>query len=365
MALSDNSKHKIYPGAVLDVDRHAGNEAPAAPVPKPQVGGAFELNSAVARALPYPGSKLLSTNNYGMSLWGQTGKITAELPDGTTKHYFLKTADLGDTGRAMILGEYESLKAIHVVSPNIVPEPYGWGKYDGSDTCFLLAEFREVGEQPPDPVKFTKWLAEMHKKSQSPTGKFGFHVTTCHAKLRQITDCWEDLWAALYRKQLAHMMELDEAKHGEWPEFKMVCQLILDKVIPRLLEPLQSNGRSIKPCLVHGDLWDENSATDMATGEPFIFDAGSFYAHNEYEIGNWRAARHRLSAAAYVTNYLREYRASEPEEEWDDRNLLYSLRFDLGTAILIPCNQRQIVKENMTILCNKFFPNELAALQNR
>jgi fructosamine-3-kinase len=151
----------------------------------------------------------------------------------------------------MILGEYESLEAIHAVSPNLVPEPYGWGKYDdGSDTYFLLAEFREVGKQPPDSAKFTKRLAEMHKKSQSPTGKFGFHVTTCHAKLPQVTDCWEDSWAALYRKQLAHMIELDEAKHGEWLEFKMVCRLVLDKVIPRLLEPLQSDGRSIKPCLV-------------------------------------------------------------------------------------------------------------------
>ncbi|KAJ4291592.1 hypothetical protein N0V88_006192 [Collariella sp. IMI 366227] len=295
-----------------------------------------------------------------MSLWGQTGKITAELPDGTTTHYFLKA----NTGRAMMLGEFESLKAIHAASPNIVPEVYAWGKYDGSDIYFLLAEFREVGEQPPNPVRFTKRLAEMHRKSESPTGKFGFHVTTCHAKLQQVTDCWEELWAVLYRKQLARMVEMDEAKHGEWPEFKIVCQLVLDKVIPRLLEPLQSNGRSIKPCLVHGDLWDENTATDMATGEPFIFDAGSFFAHNEYEIGNWRAVRHRLSASAYVKNYLREFRASEPAEEWDDRNLLYSLRFDLGTSILIPCNQREIVKENMTILCKKFFPNELAVLQN-
>lgn len=49
MALSDSSKHEMYQGAVLDVDRHAGNEAPTALVPKPQVGGAFELNSAVAR----------------------------------------------------------------------------------------------------------------------------------------------------------------------------------------------------------------------------------------------------------------------------------------------------------------------------
>jgi fructosamine-3-kinase len=62
----------------------------------------------------------------------------------------------------------------------------------------------------------------MHRKSQSPTGKFGFHVTTCHAKLQQVTG-WEDSWATLYRKQPAHMIDLDEAKHGKWPEFRIVC----------------------------------------------------------------------------------------------------------------------------------------------
>jgi hypothetical protein len=49
MALPDK-KHEIeYQAAVLDVDRHAGNEAPTALVPKPQIGSTFELNSAVAR----------------------------------------------------------------------------------------------------------------------------------------------------------------------------------------------------------------------------------------------------------------------------------------------------------------------------
>jgi protein-ribulosamine 3-kinase len=69
----------------------------------------------------------------------------------------------------MILGECEPLKAIHAVSPNLVPEPYAWGKYDGPDsnTYFLLTEFRGVGEQPPNPVKFTKRLAEMPPSVQA------------------------------------------------------------------------------------------------------------------------------------------------------------------------------------------------------
>ena len=165
------------------------------------------------------------------------------------------------------------------------------------DTYFLLTEFREIGKQPPDFVKFTQRLAEINRESVSPTGKFGFHMTTCHARLRQITDCWEDSWAVFYGKQLARMIKLDEEENGEWPEFRMICQLVLDKVVPGVLGPLQSGGRSIKSCLVHGDLWDENTPTDAATGEPFSFGAGSFYAHNEYEIEDWRAARHRLNDA--------------------------------------------------------------------
>ncbi len=179
----------------------------------------------------------------------------------------------------MTEGEFESLKEIHATSPTFAPRPYAWGRYHGTEpeTFFLLAEFRNVGEQPPDPIKFTARLAELHHNSKSPTGKFGFHTTTCHAFLTQDTDCWEDSWSRMFQRQLAHTVALDREKNEQWGEFKILCDLTLEKVVPRLLEPLQSGGRSIKPCLIHGDLWDENTATDMDTGEPFVFDAGSMY----------------------------------------------------------------------------------------
>ena len=49
----------------------------------------------------------------------------------------------------MCEGEYESFKAIHALSPGFVPEPYAWGKYsqESPETYFLLAEFRDIGEQ--------------------------------------------------------------------------------------------------------------------------------------------------------------------------------------------------------------------------
>ena len=232
----------------------------------------------------------------------------------------------------MIQGEYESMKAINSVLPRFVPVPYAWGRYkkDTPEMYFLLLEFRRVGQQPPDPVKFVTQLAKLHTRSVSPTGKFGFHITTCHAKLPQVTDCWEESWEVLFKKQLAQMMKLDHEKHGPWEEFQAVCALILDKVIPRLLRPLQSEGRSIKPCLVHGDLWDENTAGDKSTGRPFVFDAGSFYAHNEYEIGNWRSVRHRLSSRTYVKKYLKAMPASQPGEFQLSLKTRKDIRFSYG-----------------------------------
>ncbi|KAF2652417.1 hypothetical protein K491DRAFT_706427 [Lophiostoma macrostomum CBS 122681] len=339
--------HHLAPLAGLDIERHAGEHAPTEPPPKPSIGGTFQLDAAVIRALPIPETEVTEARKYGMSLWGHTAKVLAQLPSGEPKNYFLKMVSLESAGRLMIEGEFASLKAIHTVSPEFVPEPYAWGRcnQDLPETYFLLTEFREVGEQPPDPIKLTAGLADLHKRSVSPTGKFGFHKQTCHAYLPQMTNLWEESWSVLYQKQLAHLVKLHDERHADdaLSEFQHVCRLTIEKVIPRLLEPLQSEGRSIKPCLVHGDLWDENTATDAETGEPFIFDAGSFYAHNEYDIGNWRSARHRLSNRVYVDNYKKHYPISEPENEWDDRNLLYSLTFDLGAALLIPgCNLRQV-----------------------
>lgn len=36
------------------------------------------------------------------------------------------------------------------------------------------------------------------------------------------------------------------------------------------------------------------------------------YAHNEYELGNWRTVRHRLSSRSYILHYKKCFPASEP-----------------------------------------------------
>ena len=79
----------------------------------------------------------------------------------------------------MMFGEYTSVTEIHSLIPGLVPAPHCWGKYtSGSpDTYFFLSDFVDMDTSAPDPARFTARLAELHRKSKSPNGMFGFEVT--------------------------------------------------------------------------------------------------------------------------------------------------------------------------------------------
>lgn len=81
----------------------------------------------------------------------------------------------------------------------------------------------------------------------------------------------------------------------------------------------------LKPSLVHGDLWHGNVGVDRATGEPLVFDAGSFYAHHEYEFGVWRQGWNRLGREVGVQRYLGFGVRSEPVEDFEARVELYAV----------------------------------------
>lgn len=101
----------------------------------------------------------------------------------------------------------------------------------------------------------------------------------------QAIDQWDESWCAVFSRHLSGIVDL-ASPILQWPEFDLLAELTIDKVVPRLLLPLQADGRVLKPCLVHGDCWDGNTAMDAKTGQALIFDVCSFYGHNEYDIGN-------------------------------------------------------------------------------
>ncbi|KAK4169569.1 hypothetical protein QBC43DRAFT_284026 [Cladorrhinum sp. PSN259] len=115
-------------------------------------------------ALPIAGSTLIDAQLFGESLWGKTARVIARLPNGTIHSYFIKVlSQSGDVGKQMCHGEFESLKAIHQVSPGFVPQPYAWGEIsEENESYFLLVEFREIAQQPAEPATLGARLADMH-----------------------------------------------------------------------------------------------------------------------------------------------------------------------------------------------------------
>jgi protein-ribulosamine 3-kinase len=121
----------------------------------------------------------------------------------------------------------------------------------------------------------------------SPTGKFGFHIQTYAGNLPQYTE-WEDGWESFFTKSMRQALDLEIKAKGYDSEFDDLIPILFDTVIPRLLRPLESDGRRVKPSLVHGDLWFANSGIDADSDEPLIFDACCFYAHNECTLQDIR-----------------------------------------------------------------------------
>lgn len=180
-----------------------------------------------------------------------------------------------------MFGEFHSMTALHQANPELAPKPIGWGTYaKEADTHFFLCAFHEMTDEIPDVSTFPEMLAAMHKNGISPSGKFGFPVTTYQGRLPQdTTEC--DTWEESFSRGIRRFFELEEESQGPDEEMTQLRTAILDKVIPRLLRPLETEGRTIVPRLVHGDLWDGNTSVDATTGLPIIFDACSSYAHYE------------------------------------------------------------------------------------
>ncbi|KAF8864495.1 hypothetical protein BDZ45DRAFT_701672 [Acephala macrosclerotiorum] len=283
------------------------------------IEGDFPLDAAVIEKLP-PGTKIVAADNYGSSAWTVTARISTILADGTPKRWFLKCAT-EDSGRMMLEGEFHSMTELYKTMPSFVPEPYAWGKFQMSnpETYFFLCEYIKMANDMPDPVQFCSRVAELHKLSKSPNNCFGFHVTTNQGKFPQA--------------MLQHSIKIDAQENGTWDALSTISTRVITSVIPLLLGPLESDGRIVKPSLIHGDLWDGNIGTDYETGNIYIFDAGAYYAHNEMELGMWRCERHRfVNNEIYLEEYLRNAGVSEPVEMFDDRNRLYCIYMNMWAS---------------------------------
>lgn len=193
----------------------------------------------------------------------------------------ISQVSFGDLGKGMMNGEFMSMTRLNEAVPDFTPTPFAWGTYESDDSIhFFLCSFHNMNDQLCSLETFPRLVAELHTKVTSPNAKFGFPVTTYQGRLPQDqteTDTWEECFANNVKLMFDHEL----AAQGPDEEVARLREMIMNKVIPRLLRPMETGGRQIVPRLVHGDLWEGNAGTDLETGIPKIFDACSLYAHNE------------------------------------------------------------------------------------
>ncbi|KAI8721664.1 Protein-ribulosamine 3-kinase [Fusarium sp. LHS14.1] len=280
---------------------------------------------AVAQELPL-GSRIKNAKTHRKSFWTDTFRIDVELPNKTLQSFFLKTST-GENGKSMLEGEFEGAKVIHEYTPKSIPRPIACGSFKSDpNTYFYLCEFVDMKKELPDMVKFSTMLAKIHEDSMlnndAPV-QFGFDIMTYEGSMYQDIS-WCDTWEGMYSQRFQSFVDQERVSQGPSEELDEIVPQFKNKVIPRLLRPLVTHGRSIKPVALHADLWSGNIDTNRATGEPIYFDPSVFWGHYEYDLQCTRTERYGLSSE-WMDAYFELFSPSEPQKEAKDRNLLYAM----------------------------------------
>ncbi|RYC58758.1 hypothetical protein CHU98_g7452 [Xylaria longipes] len=185
----------------------------------------------------------VSTEPCGDSAWSMsTARIVTRNADGTVHQYFVKIVE-GDLASERVLCEYSCVLEFNKTMPSVVPKPHVFGPFLDSDGYFFLCDYLSIDHRGPDPGKLTQRISELPR------------------------DCIRRQAPLTGRK-----------------EFHDAMRITLENVIPRLSGPIEQDGRSVKPCLIYGDLWEKNIGNHSLTEEIYIFDSWAYYAHHEMAL---------------------------------------------------------------------------------
>ncbi|OAP54843.1 hypothetical protein AYL99_11291 [Fonsecaea erecta] len=297
------------------------------------------LVKIIKRMLPLGSVVKQEVISLGTGTWTRASRIDVTLLCGETKSYFLKRATESQ-GKDMMHAEYRSMMEISSHMPELVPRPIAWDKFKQSspETYFFIMDFVDLAR---------KWSSLRTSVASSPS-------------FIKPNIAWESNWCVYFTRLLTQFYDREIAQNGSQPEYQDAYQKLVSDVVPQLLEPLQADGRVLKPCLTHGDLWEENAGLNLATCLPVVFDASVMYAHNEMELGMWRADPIRFGEPFY-SQYLEHMPPSEPSEQFDDRNRLYSIKFKIAHCLGWPDSapsHRQLILSDMRYLIDKYSPQQ-------
>ncbi|KIY01778.1 uncharacterized protein Z520_01916 [Fonsecaea multimorphosa CBS 102226] len=198
------------------------------------------------------------------------------------------------------------MRITYILQADFIPESAVWGSYQSSPDTHFFHDCPNCTKSS----KVSEWQFQIshHNLQWQPTA-----VERLGGQLGDI----------LYEEHVVGTRPGLKVRAPD-PYLDTLTPTLIEKAIPRLLRPPESEDRSVKPSLVHGDLWYANSGVDADTGYPLVFDACCFYGHNEYEFGQWMPTCNRFGAP-YLMAYRSYVQISLPQEDYQGRLDLYKL----------------------------------------
>ncbi|TIA90336.1 hypothetical protein E3P99_01630 [Wallemia hederae] len=243
------------------------------------------------------------------------GKVYSD--DGNV--FLLKSAPY--TRAEQMIGEAKSLRDMTKALPGICPALIDSSLDDednSSDTFYMLTEWHDFGSSSQHMTQLGRELAQMHLNGTNK--RFGYEMPTYCGETK-FNNEWNDSWIDFLNKdRFGYLLEQICGKGGKGGDSELwkLGQDLMHKTVPSLLKDVD-----VKPALMHGDLWAGNASYSRTTNRPVIFDACSFYGHNEAELGI--VQMFGGFGAKFFEGYHSVYPKAEPVEEYDQRIKLYEL----------------------------------------
>eukprot|EP00899_Mesostigma_viride_P019637 jgi/Mesvir1/27675/Mv07395-RA.1 len=260
------------------------------------------ISSWVEANLPF--GKVVATRPQGSSGWASFTRYETEKGPGL----FVKSAR-GESSFEMFKGEAESLRALGHSKTLRLPEVFHYGAFPAGSGSFIVMEYLEFGGSA-DQASLGRQLALMHQSQplheEARAGRFGFVVNNTIGATPQPNE-WMDDWVDFFReRRLKHQLRLarDSALSAKG-----------DKLCEQLGDFFE--GITVKPSVLHGDLWSGNLAA--VDGAPSVFDPATYYGHHEAEFGmSW--------CAGFSQSFWNAYHQVIPKDKgWEQRHRIYTL----------------------------------------
>lgn len=243
--------------------------------------------------------------------------------------FFIKVSSSGDLDA--VAAEAKALEMIAETNTLKVPRPHYFGYFENQ--VFLILESLDLLPHTEESLKkLGRNLAALHQiKNQE---LFGFPMDNLLGSTLQ-PNSFDNSWEHFFEeKRLRYQLKINEEKYDD-KELRDLGEKAIEKMSPYF------SGLEITPSLLHGDLWNGNTAQDKE-GNPVVFDPASYYGHDEMDLSI--ATMFGGFSAGFYTAY---HEIIPKAPGFEERQRLYRLYHTLNHYYLFGVSYRQECLELM------------------